>query len=147
MVNIATKIIVRGKSPPQIYNWLISLTPDKYHQWHPKTHINFYRSGDTIWFEEILDGLKVNYRWKLIELEEHESILMKAKFYPIYLQLWLSPINRDTEVIHEFRVGFSFWRLEKIFDWFVRRFILTPRKIEAVKRHAIEEFKNLENIL
>lgn len=68
-------------------------------------------------------------------------------FYPIYLQFSFLPLNKDTEVIHQIRVGSNFKELEKNFDWFVRRFILSSKKIEAIKRHATEELKNLENIL
>lgn len=36
--------------------------------------------------------------------------------------------------------------LEKIFDWFIKNFIFTEKKIKALERHAAEEFKNLEKI-
>jgi len=153
MIKITTRIIVEGKKPSQIYNWIFYLTPEQYHQWHPNAHIVCERPvnlkvEDTIWFEEVLNGFKISYKWKIIELKTDNSILMKAKFfYPIYLQLSFLPFNKDTEVIHELRIGFSFKGLEKIFDWFVKRFILTPKKVDAIKRHAIEEFKNLENVL
>uniref|UniRef100_A0A7V0Z811 Uncharacterized protein n=1 Tax=candidate division WOR-3 bacterium TaxID=2052148 RepID=A0A7V0Z811_UNCW3 len=83
-----------------------------------------------------------------MELKTDNSILMKANFfYPIYLSLSFSPLNKDTEVIHELKIGFVYHGLEKIFDWLVRKLAVPPKKIEAIERHATEEFKNLENIL
>jgi hypothetical protein len=76
------------------------------------------------------------------------SALIRGKtFYPARLLLTAQKIGEDTELTHEIQVGFSFYGLEKIFDWFVRKFIFTEKKIKAIHRHATEEFKNLENII
>ncbi|MDI6603145.1 MAG: hypothetical protein QME57_03475 [Patescibacteria group bacterium] len=73
---------------------------------------------------------------------------MKAKaFYPIYLHLSGRKIDSNTEITHTLLIGFSFKGLEKIFDWFVRNFILTERKIKALEKHTTEEFKNLEKMI
>lgn len=153
MIEIITKIIVKGKSPQQIFDWINNLNQERYIQWHPAAHISCERPaklkvGDTIWFKEILNGFKISYKWKIIELKADHSLLMKARFFcPIYLQLLFLPHNGDTEVIHNLKIGFSFKGLGRIFDWFVRKFILTKRKTEAIKQHATEEFKNLEKII
>jgi len=89
---------------------------------------------------------------EIVEFEDNvpDSIRAKTKaktLYPIYFSLSIKKIGNDTEVTHMLEVGFSFKGLEKIFDWFVGKFIWTERARKAVERHAIKEFKNLENIL
>ncbi len=104
--------------------------------------------GDKVWFEEIIDEYKVSFNWKIKILDNPNLLLMKATIpFPVYLQLSFIPVDSDTKVIHEIRIGFRFLGLEKIIDWFIALFIMPPKKISAIKRHAIEEFKNLEQIL
>jgi hypothetical protein len=155
MIKVTTETIVKGKSPSQIYNWIIHLTPEQFRQWHPKNHLYYeapipLKTGDTIWLKERLPGfgrLKVNNKWEIIRLESPSSILMKMKSYPDYMELTFLPLNGDTKVIFEVRVTFIFKRLEKIFDWFVNKFILTPKRINSIKQHIVEEYKNLDHIL
>jgi len=156
MIQITTDIIIKGKSPMQIFDWLSNLNQERYVQWHPNAHKDFkwIRKtkdfvGSIIYFNEVFDGYRVNCKWEILETKKDESNLMKAKtFYPIYLRLSVKKIiGEDTEVTHELLLGFSFYGLEKFFDWFVRKFIFTEVRREALKRHAMEEFKNLEKII
>ena len=157
MLRSVTKIIIRGKSPAQISDFLINLDQESYVRWHPAHQIYRYLKktengvGSIVRIEELLEGFKIGYTSEILEIKKSESkvtALVKGKtFYPIYLRLSAEKIGGDTEVTHELRVGFSFHGLEKVFDWFIRRFIFTERKIKAIKRHATEEFKNLENII
>jgi hypothetical protein len=159
MIQIITKIIVEGKSPQQIFDWMRTLNQEKYHQWHPVAHKDFKRIketenliGSVIYFDEIFEGIRVREKWEIIEVKRNLPISfevgMKAKtFYPMYLYLSGKKTNKDTEITHTLFVGFSFKGLEKIFDWFVKNFILSEKKIKALERHVIEEFKNLENII
>lgn len=155
MLEIITKIIIKGKSPQQIFDWMLNLNQERYLEWHPTAHKSYRRIKETenfvgsiIYFEETLGDFRVNYKWEVVDLKTDNLILMKAKiFYPVYLSLSFLATNKDTEVIHQLRIGFSFKGLEKIFDWFVRKFIFTEKKIGALERHAMEEFKNLENII
>ncbi|MCL0051041.1 hypothetical protein M1N22_04375 [Dehalococcoidia bacterium] len=158
MIKIVTKIMIRGKSPAQIADFLINLDQESYVRWHPAHQVYRYLKktengvGSIIRIEELLeDGVKIGYTSEVLEIKKSESkvtSLVKAKtLYPVRLFLSAEKIGEDTEVTHELRVGFSFYGLEKIFDWFVRKFIFTERKIKAIHRHATEEFKNLENII
>lgn len=155
MIKVTTETIVKGKSPSQIYNWIIHLTPPQFRQWHPKNHLDYkapipLKTQDTIWLKERIPGfgrLKTSNEWGVIKLEAPRSILIKTKSYPDYMELTFLPLNEDTKVIFELRVTFIFKRLEKIFDWFVNKFILTPKRIESIKQHIVEEYKNLEYIL
>ena len=104
--------------------------------------------GSIIYFDELFEGHRVQGEWKVIELKENELILLKAMFFiPIYSQASFLSFGKNTKVTHKVRIGFSFIGLEKIFDWFVNRFILTTQKKKAIEQHAREEFKNLESIL
>ena len=159
MIKIITKILVKGKKPSQIYDWMIQLNPERAHQWHPAhvggTHTRGHKEtndilevGDTVQFEEQIGGLKIDYKWEIKRLEKPNLFAMKAKSpYPIFLQLSLLPTKGETEVVHELRTGFRFIGLEKLFDWVMSKTKLTPEKTKAIKQHVTEEFKNLEKIL
>lgn len=154
MIKITTEIIVKKISSAQIFDWIMHLTPEKYRQWDPNAHVGkikrpaVLKVGDKVWFEEIIDEYKVSFNWKIKILDNPNLLLMKATIpFPVYLQLSFIPVDSDTKVIHEIRIGFRFLGLEKIIDWFIALFIMPPKKISAIKRHAIEEFKNLEQIL
>ena len=159
MIKIITKILVKGKKPSQIYDWMIQLNPERAHKWHPahvgRTHTRDHKEtndilkvGDTVQFEEQIGDLKIDYKWEIKRLEEPNLFAMKAKSpYPIYLQLSFLPTKGGTEVVHELRTGFKFIGLEKLFDWVMSKTKLTPERIKAIKQHTTEEFKNLEKIL
>lgn len=154
MIIITTEILVQHISPEQIFDWIANLTPEKYRQWDPKAHVGkierpaVLNVGDKIRFEEFIEKYRINFRWKIMVLNRPNLFLMKALIpFPVYLQLSFLPINKDSKVIHELRIGFNFLRLEKIIDFFIRLFIMPEKKISAIKRHATEEFKNLEKIL
>lgn len=158
MIKIVTKIMIRGKSPAQISDFLINLDQESYVRMHPDHQIYRYLKktengvGSIIRIEELLEGnFKIGYTLEILEIKKSESkatILVKAKIlYPARLLLSAEKIGEDTEFTHELQVGFSFHGLEKVFDWLVRKFIFTEKKIKAIHRHATEEFKNLENII
>lgn len=154
MIKITTEIIVKKIRPSQIFDWIMYLTPEKYRQWDPKAHVGrikrpaVLKVGDEIWFEEIIDEYKVNFRWKVKILDRPNLLLMKATIpFPVYLQLSFLPLDNDTKVIHEIRIGFNLLRTEKIIDWFITLFVMPKKKIAAIRKHAVEEFKNLEKIL
>jgi len=149
-----TRISIKGKSASQVFDWLCSLNQERYLQWHP-AHKDYRLSkgpkgfvGNIIYFDEQIDGFRINWEWKVVDLRENELILMKARyFYPICLSLSLKEIRGNTEVAHELRVGFAFKGFEKPFDWLVSRLIFTDKRAKALNQHAIEEFKNLERLI
>ncbi|MBA4369161.1 MAG: hypothetical protein C0403_16155 [Desulfobacterium sp.] len=154
MIIVTTEIVVNKVRPSQIFDWIMNLTPEKYRQWDPKAHVGkikrpaLLKEGDKFWFEEMIDEYKVSFKWKIIKIDKPNLFLMKAIVpFPIYLQLSFLPFNEDTKVIHELRIGFNFFGLEEIVDYFINFFIMPEKKITAIKKHATEEFQNLEKIL
>lgn len=154
MIKIVTRIVVNGKSSLQISRWLRTLNRDRYLQWH-QDHKDYKRVkitrsfvGSVIYFEEVIEGFRIKFRWEVIELRKNELLVMKACFfYPIYLQLSMKEINGNTEISHELRIGFVFHRFEKIFDGLIRLFVFTNKRAKALDRHATEEFRNLEQLI
>ncbi len=108
MIQINTKIIIKEKSPQQKFDLLSSLNQERYIQWHPTDHKNFKiikqtknLIGTIIYFDEVVEGIRVKGKWELIEVKRDFPILfevkMKAKtFYPIYLHLSGKKIKSDT---------------------------------------------------
>ena len=136
MITITTEIIVEEISNTQIFDWILYLTPEKYRQWDPIAHggkierPDVLKVGDKIRFEEIIDGYKVNFRWVIKILDRPNLLLMKAKIpYPVFLQISFFPLNSSSKVIHEIRIGFRFFGLEKIVDWFITCLIMPQKKL------------------
>ncbi|MCL0099148.1 hypothetical protein M1O16_04880, partial [Dehalococcoidia bacterium] len=130
MIKIVTKIMIRGKSPAQIADFLINLDQESYARWHPAHQISRYLKktksgvGSIVRIEELLEGgVKIGFTGEILEIKKNKSritSLMKIKtFYPARLLLSVEKIGKDTELTQEIQVGFSFHGLEKIFDWFV----------------------------
>ncbi len=154
MLKFVTKIKINGKSSLQISNWFRTLNRERYLQWHPdhkdykliKTTPAFV--GSIIYFDEIIKGFRINFKWEVIELRGNEMMLLKAIFfYPVYLQIFMKEINQDTKVSHELRIGFEFKGFEKVFDTMISLFIFTNKRAKALDHHAIEEFGNLELLI
>jgi hypothetical protein len=154
MIYCITEIFVRDKSASQVFDWIVNLDQERYLQWHPDHTVyriekttNEYL-GSTVYYEQILNGPGANFEWKVIDIEENEHILYKARFiYPIYLSLSMEDIEGGVEVTHSLLLGFVAKGFEKPLDWFVGKFIFTAEAAQASHRHAHEEFKNLERLI
>jgi len=158
MMKITTPVLVKGKKPAQLYDYMIHMNAERAKKWHSahargthwhkhKESTDILKVGDVVQFEEEISDLKINYKWTIKRLERPKLFLMKVKFpYPIYLQLSFLPTNGGTEVTHELRIGFKFLGLQNLFDWVMSKTRFTPQRIKAIKQHAREEFKNLEKL-
>ncbi|MCL0056730.1 hypothetical protein M1N50_00180 [Dehalococcoidia bacterium] len=159
MIKLTTKIIVKGKSPQQVLDFIWNLNQERYIQMEPTAHKDYKiiketenRVASIFYFDETLEGFRIRNKLKVVEFKDNLPTSFQAKMkvktlYPIHFSLSAKKINGDAEITHMLEIGFSFKGLEKIFDWFVGKFILTERLREVIDQHAIKEFKNLENIL
>jgi len=154
LIEIYKHIIVKNKRPEQIYDWFTCLTLEKFRQWYPGIHLNIkvkesgLKIGDTLLFEVLLDGTKKQLIWKVIDLQYNMEIVSKLKsFYPVRVHLLFKHYGNDTEVVYNLKVGFHLFGIERLLDCFVSKFILTEKKIEAIKFHEEAKFKNLENLI
>ncbi len=153
MTNQVTKIEVLGKTPSQIYDFMLNIDKEKYLAWHPE-HRDFKiikQTKDTVgslfFFHEQIDNLKVKYRWEVTKIDKNHKIVMKAQYFiPIYLVLTLDKTPKGTLVTHDLQIGYR-QKITGLIDWFIRNLIFTKNKRHSQDRHAIEEFKNLEKIL
>lgn len=154
MIRIITRIIVNGKSPLQVSRWLRTLNRKQYLQWH-QAHKDYKRIkmtrafvGSIIYFDEIIEGFRIKFKWKVVKLKDSELLILKACFfYPIFLHLSLKMINGNTVVSHELRIGFEFHGFEKFFDVPIKLFVFTDKIATALDKHAKEEFRNLEQLI
>jgi len=159
MIKITTPVLVKGKKPAQLYDYMIHMNVERAKSWHSahaggthwhkhKKSTDILKVGDVVQFEEEIGDLKINYKWTIKRLERPNLFLMKVKSrYPIYLQLSFLPTNKGTKVMHELRIGFKFLGFQNLLDWVMSKTKLTPQRIKAIKQHTTEEFKNLEKIL
>ncbi|MFM2268668.1 MAG: hypothetical protein RL757_2109 [Bacteroidota bacterium] len=154
MTNYVTKIEVLGKKPQQIYDFMFSLDKAKYIAWHPTEHKDFKiikqtkdTLGSVFFFSEKMDKLKVKYNWEVVQLVQNHKIVMKAQYFiPLYLSLTFDETPNGTLVTHELSIGFK-KKITGLTDWFISTFVFGKNKQQSNRRHANEEFKNLENLI
>jgi hypothetical protein len=153
MTSHMTQIEVLGKKPHQIYAFMFGLDKAKYTNWHPE-HKDFRvvkqtkdTLGSVFFFNEKMDKLKVKYNWEVVQLVANQRIVMKAQYFiPIYLILTFDETPNGTLVSHELQLGYK-KKITGITDWFILNVVFPKNKQFSDKRHAIEEFKNLEKLL
>lgn len=153
MITFTTTVEVTGKSPDQIYDWVLNLDNDKYKRWHPahKEWKGIKRTSNEIgsiaYLDEQFNHFRLKLTGELVEVKPNRFLLYKWKS-PIsgYLSLAFEPTNTGTKVIHEVGVGYG-GLFGRIIDWVLRKFYLTKAFEEALEKHADEEFKNLEELV
>lgn len=155
MITFTTIIEITGKSPNQIYDWILNLDNDKYKRWHPahKEWKTIKRTpneiGSIIYLDEQFNHFRIKLTGELVDLAPNRFLFYKGRnnlLIPGYLSLSFEATNAGTKVIHEIGAGYK-RLLGKIIDWFLRKFYLTKIFEEALEKHAKEEFKNLEKLL
>jgi hypothetical protein len=153
MITLTAKIEIEGKTPEQIYKWLIDLDNEKYRKWHPDhREWRIIRQtpdiiGSVVYFDERFNHFRLKLTGKLIELKPDEYLLFKLKSpVPAHLSLTIKATRKGTSVTHEVRAGYD-GGFGKITDWFLRKLYLPKEFEEALAKHAREEFKNLERLL
>jgi hypothetical protein len=154
MIQLLTDIEVK-KSADKIYSFLLNLDKEKYCLWH-SCHKDFKTinktddiNGSILYFHEVVDGTKANYKWTLIDHKVDKLIKMKANyFYPLYLTINLDGISLNKTIVrHDISTGFQNKFLSLIFDSVVGQTLFSKRVRQSQQRHAIDEYQNLENIL
>lgn len=153
-MNHITKIEIVGKQPSQIYDFMFSLDKSKYMAWHPEDHAGFMVireteaiRGSVFYFDERIGNFRVNQQWEVVGVIKNHKIIMKAIYkVPIYLILTFDKIPNGTLVTHDLQIG-NQRESGGIKDWFIKKFIFTLSRQNALTKHAIEEFKNLEKLL
>lgn len=147
-VETITQLRVHNQSPEKIYQFLLTLTPEKYLQWHPD-HREFKVikstkeiTGSIFYFREEINGFKSEHEWKVIALQPNKSITLKTSQFGISLviEIQLATAGADTEVKHCLKIG------KGMTNWLVK-FFFTEKVRTDLQQHVREEFQNLEKML
>ena len=150
---LTTEILVIGKSPNDIFNYMLNLDKDKYIKWHEKDHIDYKlikQTTDTLgsifYFDENIGGkLRTKYNWELFEMTTDNKLLMKAQYFiPIYLLLTFDKKTNGTLVTHQLQIGY---KRNIVMNWVIKTVKFGSKNQILVHEHAIEEFKNLEHLI
>jgi hypothetical protein len=151
-VKVTSTVKVIGKNANQIFSFIQSCNKEKYQSWHIE-HKSFRFVKKTkdyinseIYFKEVIKGFKVNYTWKVQQVEQGKFIKLKAKyFYPVYLVLTFKDEPDGVFVQQDLIMGKEnqFFKL----NWLIRKFIITKNVSRNLQIHFVEEFKNLENLI
>ena len=149
---LTTEILVLGKTPKEIFSYMLNLDNNKYLKWH-KDHLEYKLVKQTVdglgsifYFDEEMGGkLRVKYKWELIEMETNKKLLTKAQsIIPIYLLLTFEIQNGGTLVSHQLQLGYKKYNL---INWLIKKLKFGTKNQRIVHEHAIEEFKNLEHLI
>jgi hypothetical protein len=147
-MSIISIITVNGKTPQELYEFMLNLDKKKYLDWH-KDHKDFKIIkqepaivGSIFYFEEYVGKTKVNYDWEIASLKPNEKIILKAKyFYDITLELIFTESGKNNTVVtHNLKFGSG----NGFSDYFVKKIFLTETFRKVMQKHAEEEFKALE---
>lgn len=149
-MSVVVVVTVNGKSPQELYEFMLNLDREKYLDWH-KDHKDFkivkhdpQIIGSIFYFEEFIGKKKINYNWKIISLKQNEKMILKAEhFYDVTLELTFTKSNENTIVTHALRFGLG----NHFLDFFVRKMFLTDTFRKNMQQHAEEEFKTLEHLI
>lgn len=147
-VESITEVTVLNITPKQIYDFMFSLTQEKYLKWHPE-HREFRIValtpeivGSIFYFNDDINGSTVENSWKVISLETNKKIVMKASQYGVSLiiEIILKEVGSNTQVTHYLKIG------KGMTNWIVKLFF-TEKMIKDLHKHVEEEYKNLEWLL
>ena len=151
-MKITSTVKVIGKNAHQIFSFIENCDKEKYQSWHVE-HKDFEIKkrtedfiGSEIYFKEIIKGFKVNYTWKVEQVEREKMIQLKAKyFYPMYLTLTFKDEPDGVCVQQDLIMGRESQLIR--LDWLIKKFILTNEVSRNLQTHFTEEFKNLETLI
>ena len=153
MIKVTATVRLPRISPRQVADWLSSLNSERYQHWHrDHRRFEYLKKTDTlvgscIYIEETIGGVVMRNIWDVVAFDEDRSILLKAEsFLPTYLRMWADQIGDDTEVTSELMLGLSQSGLARLCDWFLRRLIVTQRRVDAIRQHAVEELEKLQHM-
>jgi uncharacterized protein YndB with AHSA1/START domain len=158
-VEFTSRITVKGVSPDQIYQFLLSLDNDRYRQWHPGHHLEFRvvhqpkdeTVGSVFYFKERFeDGQELGAQLKVVEAVPGERLVQRSIspwWKPFDIIAGLQSIPEGTLVTHQIVAGSDLPFLGMLFNLIMRRLFLKESNIKAIHSHANEEFTNLEHLL
>ena len=158
-VELTSRITVKGVSPDQVYQFLLSLDNDRYRQWHPGHHLQFRvvhqpkdeTVGSVYYFKERFeDGRVLATQIKVLQAVPGQRLVQRSispwwKRFDIITGL--QSIPEGTLVTHQIVAGSGLPFLGRLFNLMARRLFLKESNLKAIHNHANEEFTNLERLL
>jgi uncharacterized protein YndB with AHSA1/START domain len=158
-IELTTRIKVKGVSPEQVYQFMISLDDERYRQWHPEHHLQWkvlHRPkdatvGSVYYFKERFeDGQLLGARIKVVEAIPGRRLVQRSvspwwKSFDIVTGF--ESTAEGTLVTHQIVAGSDLPLLGRLFNLILIPLFLPQRHIRAIHNHANEEFTNLERLL
>lgn len=155
MITMVTTIDIRGKTPEAVYDWIVTLTNERYRQWHP-AHREWRtvkgrpdEVGSIVFFDEQFEGFRVRHYGEVVAAVPNRLLRFRLKRFvalPVRLALRFEPTEAGTVVTHALTAGYDS-AFGRMLDWSLRKTFLTPAFEAALDRHAREEFRNLGRVI
>jgi uncharacterized protein YndB with AHSA1/START domain len=158
-IELTSRMKVKGVSPEQVYQFMISLDDERYRQWHPEHHLQWkvvHRPKDetvgSIYYfkERFEDGQVLGAKIKVVEAIPGQRLVQRS------ISPWWKPFDiitgfestpEGTLVTHQIVAGSDLPLLGRLFNRILIPLFLKERHIQAIHNHANEEFTNLERLL
>jgi hypothetical protein len=151
-MKITATVKVSGKNASEIFSFIQGCNDEKYRSWHNEhKEFKFLKKTEDfinseIYFKEVIKGFKVNYTWRVEQVEQGKFITLKAKyFYPVYIILTFKDESDGVMVQQDLIFGKGNQLIK--FDWIIKKFIITKKVSGNLQIHFAEEFKNLEKLI
>jgi len=153
MIAITYENRIQGKTPEQLYDLFLNLTPEQHRQMHPRHHKEWRvikRTGGVgtiVYGHEEFEGFTFKGPAVVSETQPGRLVVYrgKQKFLPLSMSFSFYPTDIGTKLVSIIEIGYE-GRFGNIIDLLVRRFYLTDRLLIAHQRHVDEEFKHLETM-
>ena len=157
MINHLVELTVNNATAESFYNFMINPNNDKYRQWWPEEHLQFYITkhgntdhlGDEVFYNEYLGKKRrLAFNALLTTANKPNNIVWQMKKAGIKLPAFLSVDFLDTKdglyIRHELKVGFS--GIGKLIDPFIKLYI-NKSFLAALEKHCLTEWPKLAYFL
>jgi len=154
MITITYNNEIKRKTPEELYNLFLNLTPMQHRQMHPGHHKEWKLIkqtpsgvGSVFYGHEEFEKYTLKGTTVVVEARPYELIMYKSKqkLIPVYMYFSFELTNVGARLISSVKIGYT-GRLGKLLDWFVKKFYVTDQFLKAHKKHVDEEFKYLETM-
>lgn len=156
-ISVESQISLKGVTASKVYWLILKMDEELYKTIHPQAHLAFELLpkptgakgplGCVFYFKECLEnGRVIEGKLKLIEAEKNKRLVLKSIWpwwKPFTLIIELQRVSKGISVIHEVIAGFDLPILGLIFNFLAKPFFLSETDIQAIHKHAQEEFQGL----
>ena len=154
MIEIESQVAVPGMTGPQVTDFLLDCTDERYQAWWPGTHLRMHvlaqgrdHIGDLVLMDEYVGRRRLRLTGVVREAVRGRRIVWQLHHrvrLPVRLSLTLTPTQDGVAITHAVTAGFA--GPGRLLDPAIRLW-LSPRFAAELDRHVHTEFVRLRDLL